>query len=327
MAFSHLRESIKVADTIRRSRPGSILSSKSRRGSVDRIDAHDPMGLTPLVSHIRAGEHAKAEWAMDNGADAEVKCNGKTALLHAVERGDTSMLHILWDYQPTLDLEARDLDGKTALAIAAERGDPLMIDTLMNLGANIESTTPESETPIMIAAQYGQLSAVEALIRHGANCESKNQEGWSTLHYAVHGPNRPEVQLIIQYLIHAGAKVDCLSRGESPLHKATMDQKTFALKTLLENNANLLLKLGKSGDCLHIAVKKNYLDVATILVDIGGAMWEEKIPSDAKPKMKNLLKRSSSDMPPPSRKFSNDSGISMSPTERSHRSRLSSILG
>jgi ankyrin repeat protein len=318
-AFNHLQDSIRVAEekveeTMRASRPPSIRSAKPRRGSVDKIDAHDPMGWTPLVAHINSKEHVMVHWALDNGANAEVKCHGKAPLLWAVQSQDVTMLEVLWDYQPTLDIEVQDPEGKTALAIAALQGDASMIDALLKIGADIESRTPNQETPIMLAAQSGDLEAAKALICHGANCTTRDLDGWSTLHHAVHGPDRQNAQEILQYLLNQGVSVNCTSRGdETALHIAVMDQKMFALRTLLENNADWSLKHGGRRNSLRIAVEEEHTDIVELLVN-SGAVWEGEIPKSAPNKIKVILRRSCLDMPPPSRKYSTDSGISMGPS-------------
>jgi ankyrin repeat protein len=325
-AFGHLRDSIRIAEkkveeTIRTSRPPSVRSAKPRRGSVDRIDSHDAMGWTPLVAHIISKQHAMVHWALDNGADAEVKCHGKAPLLYVIQSQDLALLQILLEYQPTLDIEARDSEGKTALAIAALQGDANMIDALLENGADIESRTPSQETPLMLAAQSGELEAVETLIRNGANCTATDQDGWSTLHHGVHGPDRQNAQAIIQHLINHDVDVNCLSRGdETPLHKATMDQKMYALRTLLENNADWRLKHGGRRNCLRIAVEEEHTEIVALLVN-SGAVWEGPISNSILPNIKNILKHSCSDMPPPSRKYSTDSGISMGPSVTSVKTR------
>jgi ankyrin repeat protein len=322
-AFSHLRDSIRVAEKkveeMRISRPPSIRSAKQRRGSVNRIDDHDAMGWTPLVSHINSREHAKVEWAMDNGANAEVKCHGKTPLFYAVLTGDPTMILILTDYQDTLDLESQDPDGKTALAVAAELGDTRMIDMLLGLGADIEASTLTLETPLMLAAHAGKLLAVECLIRNSANCNAIDEDGCSALHHAVYGPNQPDVQAIIQYLVIQGVDVNGCSRGDvAPLHNAVMDRKILAIKTLLQNEADWRLKDSGGRNCLCIAVEEEHTDIVDLLVD-AGAVWEGRIPKNTYSKIKTILERSYGDILPPSRTYSTDSGISMGMSVKSGR--------
>jgi ankyrin repeat protein len=255
------------------------------------IDAHDNGGMTHLVSSINKGRIAAAHWALERGADVEEKCYGKTPLLYAVERKDTTMVQVLRHYRPNVNLDARDNKGKPAIAIAAEQGDSMMIDTLLNFGANIESTSPGQVTPLMIAAQFGQLEAVKALIRGLADCIATDQEGWSALHHAVHGPDHQNVQEIIQYLINHELDVNARCRGDvTPLHMAVTDQKMFAIGTLLENNADLTAKDSGGHTCLHVAVEENYTDLVVLLVN-KGAMWEGKIPRDVSPGIKDILKR------------------------------------
>jgi ankyrin repeat protein len=319
-AFSHLRMSIRMAQSIRKVRSGTLRSVKPRRGSVDTINEFGRNGRTPLVFHIMSGEAAMVDWAMDSGADAEVECYGKSPLLHAVDAGRWDMVNIMWDYQPTLNLEAKDTTGKTALAIAALQGNEQMIDTLVNLGSNVEATTQNCETPLMLAAQSGDLDSVKTLMRNNANCFATDKDGWSTLHHAVHGPDRLSVQDIIQHLIVIGVDVNCRSSvEETPLHKATMDRKTFAFSTLLQNNADWSLRMGGRRDCLTIAVQEEHTNIVAKLVH-EGAVWEGQIPRGTHPKIKALLKQSRADMPPPTRKFSGDSAISIPDSVRSNRS-------
>jgi ankyrin repeat protein len=321
-AFSHLRMSIRMAQSIRKVRSGTLRSviAKPRRGSVDTINEQGRNGRTPLVFHIMSGEATMVEWAMDSGADAELECYGKSPLLHAVEAGRCDMVNIMWDYQPTLNLEAKDTAGRTGLTVAALQGNERMIDTLINLGANIEATTPSCETPLMLAAQSGDLDSVRTLMRNNANCFATDKDGWSALHHAVHGPDRPYVQDIIQHLIVIGVDVNCRSCvDETPLHKATMDRRMYAITTLLQNNADWSLKMGGRRDCLTIAVQEEHTNIVARLVR-EGAVWEGPIPKGTPHKIKALLKQSYADLPPPRRTFSGDSAISLPDSTISNRS-------
>jgi len=172
-----------------------------------------------------------------------------------------------------------------------------MIETLSSLGASVESISQGGVTPLMAAARFGHLEAVKALIRQGANCLAKSQDNWSVLHYAVHGPDVPDVQLIVKYLLNGGVDVNTRCDGDSTaLHLAVKDRKTYAVEILLENNADIHAKeAGKDGDtCLDIAVADSYDKFVKRLVD-AGALWKGDIPEDTPRRIKDILRARESD--------------------------------
>lgn len=99
-----------------------------------------------------------------------------TAFLKAARDGDFEGVRYYADEGAAL--ESRDDQGRTALHIAAERGFTRIIDTLVELGADIDATDRNLETPLHRAARqsHGEDTSTR-LIGHGADVTRKNHLG------------------------------------------------------------------------------------------------------------------------------------------------------
>lgn len=76
--------------------------------------------------------------------------NSETALMSAVNRGDSAIINFLLTI-PTLKLEIKNKDKQTALFLAAKNGDIDVCEILLNAGAKIDSKD-YSEGNVLLAA-------------------------------------------------------------------------------------------------------------------------------------------------------------------------------
>jgi|GEM_PF-7022133 len=108
----------------------------------------------------------------------------------------------------------------TALMIAAETGNREVMPVLFNLGIDINELDKDGLTPLMRTTIMGHKTAVQTLLDVGANVDHKNEKQKTALMYAVVRAisSRGNEIEIVQMLLGAGAKVDEKDEdGDAPL--------------------------------------------------------------------------------------------------------------
>ena len=105
------------------------------------------------------------------------------------------------------DLEAKDSLGLTPLTLSVRYGDAEMTKTLLEHGANVESTLEDGSTPLFFAALEGQLSAVRLLLGYNSDVNVRTNYGETALIVAAF-----EGYLgIVRLLIDAGADINAVN--------------------------------------------------------------------------------------------------------------------
>ncbi len=100
------------------------------------------------------------------------------------------------------DPNARDANGKTALITAIEKGQSSTALELLEKGANV-SEGYGGEAPIQMAARLGQKEVVEQLLAKGADPMTKNTYGVTCLHLAS---TRPIAEIFVEKGIDVNVK-------------------------------------------------------------------------------------------------------------------------
>ena len=79
------------------------------------------------------------------------------------------------------NLEANDRGGKTALLHAAENGQDTVVQLLLNQGAAIEVQENDGRTPLSYAAEHGYKHIVQLLLAQNANVDTEDNAGMTPL--------------------------------------------------------------------------------------------------------------------------------------------------
>jgi ankyrin repeat protein len=129
-----------------------------------KIDTDDP---TPsLVTTLEPKSKS------DDRSERIAETSSKIENLELTRRSDDDNKAQKRKVNPTLELavEAEDeLDLSKALRTAAWNGNVEMLDTLLEIGANIDSFDKFDGTALRMAASAGRVEAVEVLLQRGAN--------------------------------------------------------------------------------------------------------------------------------------------------------------
>ena len=173
------------------------------------------------------------------------------------------------------DPNTRDAQGQTGLLIALREPSPKVIQVLLDSPkTDVEARNPKDESPLMLAAIKGQQDIVTKLIERDADI---NKPGWTPLHYAA---TTGHVEIMKQ-LLDKDAFIDAQSpNGTTPLMMAAMYGSAAAVKLLLEEGADPLMKNQLGMTAVDFAQKANRTDAVQM---IGQAVQAKaKRPADGK---------------------------------------------
>lgn len=171
------------------------------------------------------------------------------------------------------DPNTRDAQGQTALLIAVREPSPRVVQVLLDSPkTEVETRNAKDESPLMLAAIKGQQDVVTRLIARDADI---NKPGWAPLHYAATGGH----VAIMKQLIDNYAFIDAQSpNGTTPLMMAAMYGSTDAVKLLLDEGADPLMKNDKNMTAADFARRANRPDAVALIA----AAIRAKRPSDGK---------------------------------------------
>jgi ankyrin repeat protein len=138
------------------------------------------------------------------------------------------------------DLNTRDAKGESGLLVALRQGSLKVADFLLQQNVvDVEARNLAGESPLMMAALKGQLPQARRLIERRAEV---NRPGWTPLHYAVSNPDQVSVEVARLLLSHF-AYIDAESPNKTtPLMMAARYGTDAAVKLLLEEGADPMLR-------------------------------------------------------------------------------------
>ncbi|MBA3954065.1 ankyrin repeat domain-containing protein [Candidatus Dependentiae bacterium] len=202
---------------------------------------------------------------------------------------------------PKIDIHAQDSNGKTALTHAIEHGNTEAIYQIMASGVFLTPTqasktalkTPQAHTifdksfiiklmPNLML--HNDIEGIKFLLNNGFKCFAKDKEGKSALHYAVDF-NRVEIALL---LLDAGIPLDTQDKNKTTarehvnkINATTMEHilhcyelalassRDIALLKKLDNPYFIEQKNNRSIFAIIIAATFGYNDVITLLLSTG----------------------------------------------------------
>ena len=190
-----------------------------------------------------------------HGASASlVDASGQTALHICAEHDLPSSAIVLTE--AGANLEARSSrHHATPLATAALCHSSIVAITLLNLGADPNTTCDGGISPLDFAAKHNDAHLISALLAHGADIETRSVSGWTPLHAAAAFNSCQAIAALLQY----GARVDTSDcDGDTPLLTAASLGHTHAVHMLLAAGADVCITT-KVGKYLNVEPIRNLL--------------------------------------------------------------------
>ena len=222
---------------------GNMAAVKKLLGMGASINAtENEDGMTALLYAAKRGDLEMVALLLEKGADKTTTAEGGMTALHLVAaRNNVRAIITLVkqhgfyvDSDPSYDADQLScLRFHTPLHIAAEHGHVAAIDTLIELGAQKDSTNIHAYNALHIAAGAGKTAAVVALIvKHGFDPNELCARGKTALHHAVGENGTCET---VKALIANGAKTDCKDKeGWTALHHAALANKPAIIALLIK---------------------------------------------------------------------------------------------
>ncbi|KKQ49828.1 MAG: hypothetical protein US69_C0002G0103 [candidate division TM6 bacterium GW2011_GWF2_38_10] len=161
-------------------------------------------------------------------------------------------------------INCRDNKNATPMHYAAHNNHADIVAFLAQNGAYIDIVDDRSFDPLCIAACYGNTKTVKRLLELGANITTTTlQKKLTPLHLAVKANSLETVSLLIE----KGAPIDALSElRNTPLHFAASHGYQDICKKLIEHGANRHLVNAQGDTPFTIAMKKNHETIVPLVL-------------------------------------------------------------
>ncbi len=185
-----------------------------------------------LHNAAQAGDIEMLKAAVTAGVDVNARdSRGRTALMHAVDKGYPLLVSELLEAQA--DVNVRAPDGATALFMAAAHGHTEIIELLMKAGAAVSVRGPKGETPVDVAIRrYGDANAARGNGEPPAVLALLDGKTWAEVEEALEEARaqiEPTVRQLAEDMVSIpDGKFRMGSRGrdapddEKPAHRVTV---------------------------------------------------------------------------------------------------------
>jgi ankyrin repeat protein len=254
-----------------------------------------------LLRAAAVGDLAAVRTALADGGDVEATDGTQaTALVLAAYGNHVDVSRVLID--AGADVNHKDRTEQSAYLIAtSEVGDDArLLDLMLSSGARVQAKDSFNGTGLIRAADRGFPTIIGRLLAAGVQIDHVNELGWTALHEAIIlGDGTDAYQRVVQQLLDAGAdaelpsqqdgvrpiehaqrrgftKIEALLRKaarsmtpDTRLLRAADDGGVVAVEAALADGADIETRDSRDRTALLLAVTRDHVDVATLLVKRG----------------------------------------------------------
>ena len=224
------------------------------------------MGMSLINLAASRGLHKMVNVLLENGAKIHDKepDTENTPLHFAVENRHDNVVETL--LKLGADVDTKNIHGYTPLMTAFSQNQIAIAKMLLKNNANLKEATDKLGTnPLHIAVKKGHLDLIALLIEHGADIECRKKDGLTALLYAVGYKNIDALQILIDH----GANVNTpaiVKDAITPLQKACADGSKNIVEMLLKNGVDIEAKNSHGKTALRYAVFFNKIEIVELLV-------------------------------------------------------------
>ena len=196
--------------------------------------------------------------------------NGKNMLFVASEEGRLEMVDLLLEMGARVNYTNREKN--TPIIGAAYYGECEVIQLLVDKGGNINAVGENNETAILVACRRGHMKTVEFLFSLGASLDVRNSLDEIPLATAI----KYDYFIIADFFLQNGGDINTRGiNGNTPLTRAAFCGRIKTVEYILKNGGDSTLKNQNGETALLISLKNAYFNVASVLIEKGGAMIDE----------------------------------------------------
>ena len=185
--------------------------------------------------------------------------------LHQCSRGNDSEKAVELVLNDGLGINTPGLCNRTPLLWASFSSSGKFIQTLIDLGANVNAQrTDDKVTPLILSAGWNNFMAVYLLLDHGADANIVEADGCTPLHLAVIEGNQNLAKLFLE----KNALVNSQNAdGDSPLHTAVSNGFFDITKLLIKKGSNVNLQNKEGRTPLFLGVKNKQKHLIKLLIE------------------------------------------------------------
>ena len=185
--------------------------------------------------------------------------------LHRCRHGNDAEKAVELVLNDGLDINTPALCNRTPLLWASLSSSGVFIETLIDLGANVNAQrTDDKVTPLILSADWNNFMAVNLLLDHGADANIPAAHGYTPLHKEVTKDN----QNILKLFLEKNASVNTQNaNGNSPLHTAVSNGFFDITKLLVKKGSNVNLQNKEGRTPLFLGVKNKQKQFIKFLIE------------------------------------------------------------
>ena len=185
--------------------------------------------------------------------------------LHWCKRGNDAEKAVELVLSDGLVINTPAMCNRTPLLVASLSSSGEFIETLIDLGANVNAQRTDNKlTPLILSADWNNFMAVYLLLNHGADANIANADARTPLHFAVARGNQNLVKLFLE----KNALVNTQNAdGDSPLHTAVSNGFFDITKLLIKKGSNVNVQNKEGRTPLFLGVKNKHEQLIKLLIE------------------------------------------------------------